>query len=85
MSFFFVFGGEQNKNSPYCCRCLYSSPFAFKMYLLDRRDGEPQRLGLLRGPAELVRGEDEARGAGRPGGEAVGEGLMIVFEVVSYF
>ena len=75
-------GGEQTKDSPLHCyhRCLFAL-FRRNIYLFDRRDSEPQRLRLLRGAAELVRGEDEAGGAGRPGGETVGEGL-IVFDVV---
>ena len=61
--------------------CFSLSLFLLYTYLLDRRDGQPQRLGLLGGAAALVRGEDEAGGASRSGGEAVGEGLFVVFDV----
>lgn len=75
--FEFFFRGEVKnriKLTSFALSLLYYLS-SFFTYLFDRRDGKPQRLGLLRRAAQLVRGEGEARGAGCSRGEAGGEGL----------
>lgn len=81
--FFFEVSRVQVKQIRHFLLSFICPPFSLSLslssffYLLDRLDGEPQSLGFLRRAAELVRGEGEARGAGRAWREAGGQCLMM--------